>query len=70
VRNEPIHAAPPFALRPVGGKACAFSAGEPGALSLSGQARPDLFIDPSGEPPEAGYLHGVPTRWVIPPTGH
>ena len=49
-------------LRPAGGKACAFSAGKPGALSPSGQARSDLFIDPSGEPPEAGYLLGVLPR--------
>ena len=54
--NELIHAALPFALRPAGGKACAFSVDEAGALSLSGQARSDLFT-PSGERPEA-----VPTR--------
>jgi hypothetical protein len=68
--NELIHAAPPFALRPAGGKACAFSAGEPGALSLSGQARPDLFIDPSGEPPEAGTYTACRRGGLIPPTGH
>ncbi len=59
--NELIHAALPFALRPAGGKACAFPADEAGTLSLSGQARSDLFI-PSGERPEAGYLLGVPPR--------
>ncbi len=57
--NELIHAALPFALRPAGGKACAFSVDEAGtlSLSLSGQARSDVLIDPSGERPEA-----VPTR--------
>ena len=46
----------PPALRapPAGGKAYAFSAGEAGALSLSGEARSDLFIDPSGERPRRG----------------
>ena len=60
--NELIHAALPFALRPAGGKACAFSVDEAGTLSLSGQARSDVLIDPSGERPEAGYLLGVPPR--------
>ena len=58
--NELIHAALPFALRPAGGKACAFSVDEAG--TLSGQARSDVFIDPSGERPEPGYLLGVPPR--------
>jgi uncharacterized protein len=62
--NELIHAVLPFALRPAGGKACAFSVDEAGTLTLSGEARSDLFIDPSGEGerPEAGYLLGVPPR--------
>jgi uncharacterized protein len=62
--TELTHAALPFALRPVGGKACAFSVDEAGTLTLSGEARSDLFIDPSGEsePAEAGYLVGVPPR--------
>jgi regulation of enolase protein 1 (concanavalin A-like superfamily) len=62
--TELTHAAVPFALRPAGGKACAFSVDEAGTLTLSGEARSDLFIDPSGEsePAEAGYLVGVPPR--------
>jgi hypothetical protein len=52
--NELIHAALPFALRPAGGKACAFSVGEAGTLSLSGEARSDLLIDPSASGPRRG----------------
>jgi hypothetical protein len=52
--NALIHAILPFALRPA--KARAFSVDEAGTLTLSSQARSDLFIDPSGEGerPEAG----------------
>ena len=52
--NALIHAVLPFALRPA--KARAFSVDEAGTLTLSSQARSDLFIDPSGEGerPEAG----------------
>lgn len=36
-------------------------------LSLSGQARPDVHIDPSGERPEAGYLlRRAAARWAYP----
>ena len=37
--NALIHAALPFALRPAGGKVCAFSADEAGTLSLSNSKR-------------------------------
>ena len=69
--NELIHAALPFALRPAGGKACAFSVDEAGTLSPSGEARSDVLSDPSGEQPEAGYLLGAPPRGgLIPRTRH
>jgi hypothetical protein len=36
-------------------------------LSLSGEARSDVLIDPSGERPEAGHLLGRATaRWAYP----
>lgn len=59
--NELIHAALPFALRPAGGNACAFSANEAGALTLSGQARSDVLSDPSGERP-GRVMHAAPIR--------
>jgi hypothetical protein len=60
--NELTHPSLPFVLRPAGGKSCAFSVDEAGTLTLSGEARSDLFIDPAGEgeQAEAGYLVGVP----------
>lgn len=69
--HEPIRAALPFALRPADGKACAFSADEAATLSLSGEARSDLLIAPSGERPESGRLLGVPPcSGLIPRTRH
>ena len=69
--NELIHAALPSALRPAGGKVCAFSVDEAGTPALSGEARSDVLSDPSGERPEAGYLLGVPPRdGLIPRTRH
>lgn len=36
-------------------------------LSPSGEARPDVLIDPSGERPAAGYLLGrAAARWAYP----
>ena len=64
--NELIHPALAFALGPAGGKTCEFAVDEAGTLTLTGEARSDLFIDPAGssgdERPEAGYLVGVPPR--------
>ena len=63
--NGLTHAALPFAHRPAGGKPCAFSVNEAGALSppLSGEARSDLFIDLSDERPETG-THSACSRAV------
>ena len=52
--NELIHAALPFALRPAGGKVCAFSVDEAGTLSLSGEARSDALSDPRASGPRRG----------------
>jgi regulation of enolase protein 1 (concanavalin A-like superfamily) len=65
--NELIHPALPFALSRAGGKTCEFALDDEGTLTLTGAARSDLFIDPSGESaegerPDAGFLVGVPPR--------
>jgi len=60
--NELIHPAVPFPLSPQGGKSCTFVLDDAGALRVTGEARTDLFIDPSGDGarPDAGFLLGVP----------
>ena len=61
--NELIHPALPFTLSRDGGKGCEFSLAEDGTLTLTGEARSDLFVDPAGtglDRPDAGYLVGVP----------
>ncbi|HET9168842.1 MAG TPA: DUF1349 domain-containing protein [Actinospica sp.] len=62
--NELIHPALPFPLAPAGSKGCAFSVDAAGTLTLSGEAKSDLFHDPAGgdQRPEAGFLVGVPPR--------
>ena len=64
--NELIHPALPFALNRDGGRGCEFALdAETGTLTLTGEARSDLFIDPSGgslDRPAAGYVLGVPPR--------
>ena len=63
--NELIHPALPFALSPAGRKDCEFALDNEGTLTLTGEPRSDLFIDPSGagaDRPEAGYLVGVPPQ--------
>lgn len=62
--NELIHPALPFPLAPEGRKACEFAVDEAGTLTLSGEARSDLFHDPAGglDHPDAGFLVGVPPR--------
>jgi hypothetical protein len=60
--SELRHPALPFPLRAQGTKACTFELDDKG-LRVTGEARSDLFVDPSGEggaPPEAGYLVGAP----------
>ena len=56
----------PFTLVPAGGKDCTFAVDEDGTLTLTGQARTDIFIDPAGdgegERPDAGFLLGVPPK--------
>lgn len=62
--SQLIHPALPFPLRPQGAKACGFELDDKG-LRVTGEARSDLFVDPSGDggpPPEAGYLLGVPPK--------
>jgi uncharacterized protein len=61
--NELIHPALPFVLSRDGGKGCEFALDETGTLTLTGEARSDLFVDPfsgSIDRPDAGYLLGVP----------
>jgi regulation of enolase protein 1 (concanavalin A-like superfamily) len=61
--NELVHPALPFALSRDGGKGCEFALDETGTLTLTGEARSDLFVDPfsgSIDRPDAGYLLGVP----------
>jgi hypothetical protein len=61
--SELIHPALPFPLEPRGGRRCSHAVDAAGALRLTGEAASDLFVDPSGEagqPPEAGYLLGLP----------
>jgi len=64
--NELIHPALPLALNRDGGKGCEFALdAETGTLTLIGEARSDLFIDPSDsslDRPEAGYVLGVPPQ--------
>ena len=66
--NELIHPALPFALAPGGGKGCTFALDDAGTLTLTGEARSDLFIDPAADPssdaerPDAGFLVGIPPR--------
>lgn len=63
--NELTHPALPFPLRPQGTKACTFRLDDSHGLRVTGEARSDLFIDPSGTGgarPEAGYLVGLPPK--------
>jgi regulation of enolase protein 1 (concanavalin A-like superfamily) len=63
--NELIHPRLPFALSPAGGKGCEFSLDDEGTLTLTGEARSDLFVDPAGtslDRPDAGYLVGLPPQ--------
>ena len=55
--NELIHPALPFTLSRDGGRGCAFSLDDAGTLTLTAEARSDLFVDPSGtglDRPDAG----------------
>ena len=62
--NELIHPALPFPLAKAGGVSCDFAVDAAGTLTLTGQARSDLFVDPAGDAtrPDAGYVLGVPPR--------
>lgn len=63
--NELIHPALPFPLAPAGGKGCVYAVDDAAALTLTGEPRSDLFVDPAGgagERPDAGFLVGVPPR--------
>lgn len=62
--NQLIHPALPFPLAAAGGLSCEFAVDEAGTLTLTGEARSDLFIDPAGSDtrPDAGYVLGVPPR--------
>ena len=65
-RIELTHPALPFALVPAGGKGCTFAVDEAGTLTLTGEARSDIFIDPAGDDEggqsDAGYVLGVPPK--------
>jgi regulation of enolase protein 1 (concanavalin A-like superfamily) len=62
--NELIHSALPFPLAPAGGRHCTFAVDAAGTLTLTGEARSDLFHDPAGgdHNPDAGFLVGVPPQ--------